>query len=244
MPKRESWAEDGSQERPWLDLLLLREEPVRIVRHSLSEQAAGVIKSHILSLDLPPGTRLVVDALAEQLGVSRTPVREALRALVAQGLVTYDGNTYVVTTYTRPDVEDLFAIRRALEALAVRQASQRMSSGTVGELRALCERGQGSIAVGDTEFLISMDLQFHTIISQASQNARLQGLLDGLREQCWLIRRWGFLRTLVEPVEQMTLEEHIAILERLSAGDGEGASRLMEEHLYKGEQRTLEWLGL
>jgi len=238
------WAEDDAYERPRLDLLMLRAQPVRIVRQSLSEQAASAIKSRILSLDLPPGTRLVIDVLADELGVSRTPVREGLRELVAQGLVTYDGNSYVVTSYARQDVENLFAIRRALEVLAVSQAAQRMSDETLQELRALCDEGEQRIAAGDTEFLITMDMQFHYKVSQGSQNSRLQSLLDSLREQCWLIRRWGFLRTLVQFVEQITLEEHAAILDRLSARDPEGAARLMDEHLRKGEQRTLEWLGL
>ncbi|MBC7294664.1 MAG: GntR family transcriptional regulator, partial [Thermoleophilia bacterium] len=79
--------------------MLLREAPARIIRQSLSQQAGEAIKKRILSLDLPPGTRLVVDTLAEELGVSRTPVREALRELVSQGLVTYDGNSYTVTRY-------------------------------------------------------------------------------------------------------------------------------------------------
>lgn len=245
MAEREDMEDqDVYEEPPELDLMLLRAQPARIVRRSLSEQAAEAIKERILSLDFPPGTRLVVDALAEDLGVSRTPVREGLKSLVSQGIVTYDGNSYVVTTYSRQDVEDLFAIRRALEALAAYQAAQRMSKKALRELRALCEEGRRHIDEEDTEFLISMDMRFHEMIAEGSGNPRLIRLLENLREQSWLIRRWGFLPKLVEYVEMVTVAEHLAIVDKLEARDSESASRLMEEHLRQGEQRTLEWLGL
>jgi len=236
--------DDDSQERPQLDLMLLRSQPARIVRQSLSEQAAEAIKARILSLDLPPGTRLVVDALAEELGVSRTPVRAGLKQLVSHGVVTYDGNTYAVTTYSRQDVEDIFMIRRSLEALAASQAAQRMPAEDLRALRKLCEEGRRRLAEGDTEFLITVDLRFHEMISSGSGNERLIKLLDQLREQSWLIRRWGFLPKLVEYVESVTVEEHLAIVERLEAGDSEQSAKLMQEHLLRGEHRTLEWLGL
>lgn len=236
--------DDESEERPRLDLMLLRSQPARIVRQSLSEQAAEAIKSRILSLDLSPGTRLVVDTLADELGVSRTPVREGLKQLVSHGIVTYDGNTYAVTTYSRQDVEDIFTIRRALEALAASQAAQRMSTENLRGLRELCEEGRRRLAEEDTEFLITVDVRFHEMIAAGSGNERLIRLLDELREQTWLIRRWGFLPKLVEYVESVTVEEHLAIVESLEAGDSEQSAKLMQEHLQRGEHRTLEWLGL
>jgi DNA-binding GntR family transcriptional regulator len=244
MEEGREFMDDDVHERPRLDLILLRSQPARIVRQSLSEQAAEAIKARILSLDLPPGTRLVVDALAEELGVSRTPVREGLKQLVSHGIVTYDGNTYAVTSYSRQDVEDIFLIRRALEALAAQQAAQRMPANALRELRAICEEGRRRIDEQDTEFLITVDVRFHEMIATGSGNQRLIHLLDQLREQSWLIRRWGFLPKLVEYVEAVTLEEHLAIVERLEAGDSEQSGKLMQEHLLRGEQRTLEWLGL
>ena len=238
------FTDDEVDELPPLDLLLLRSQPARIVRQSLSQQAAEAIKSRILSLQLPPGTRLVVDVLADELGVSRTPVREGLRALVAEGLVAYDGNTYSVPTYSRQDVEDIFAIRRSLEMLAAAQAAERMSDQALRELHQLCEEGRQRIGEDDPEFFISLDLRFHEAIAAGSHNERLIGLLQGLREQSWLIRRWGFLPKLVEYVETVTVAEHLAIVDRLEARDLQGSARLMEEHLLRGEQRTLEWLGL
>ena len=188
---------DNVFELPGLDPMLLRAQPARIIRQSLSEQAADAIKSRILSLDFPPGMRLVVDSLAEELGVSRTPVREGLKALVSQGIVTYNGNSYAVTAYSRQDVENLFAIRRALEALAAFQAAQRMPAKALDDLRSLCEEGKQHIDAEDTELLITLDLRFHELIADGSGNERLVRLLDNLREQSWLIRRWGFLPKLV-----------------------------------------------
>ena len=236
--------DEDLHESSHVDLAVFRAGPARIVRQSLSDQAANAIKSRILSLDFPPGMRLVVDSLAEELGVSRTPVREGLKILVSQGIVAYDGNSYAVTTYSRRDVEDLFAIRRALEALAASQAAQRMPASLPRELRSLCEELRHLIEVEDTESLITMDQRFHEMIAGGSGNDRLIRLLNNLREQSWLIRRWGFLPKLVEFVETVTVAEHLAIIDRLEARDSEGSARLMEEHLLRGEQRTLEWLGL
>jgi DNA-binding GntR family transcriptional regulator len=241
----DEWDEEELREEPPpLELMLLREAPTHLIRQSLSQQAGEAIKRRILSLDLPPGTRLVVDVLAEEMGVSRTPVREALRELVSQGLVTYDGNSYTVTRYTRRDVEEIFAIRRALEVLAARQAAERISPQALQELRALCEEGVRRLRERDAKFLVEMDSRFHEIIAEQSGNTRLQSMLASLRDQAWLIRRWGFMNRLAEYVETVTVAEHLAILERLEAHDPDGAAALMEEHLLRGEQRTLEWLGL
>jgi DNA-binding GntR family transcriptional regulator len=185
----DEWDEEELREEPPpLELMLLREAPTRLIRQSLSQQAGEAIKRRILSLDLPPGTRLVVDVLAEEMGVSRTPVREALRELVSQGLVTYDGNSYTVTRYTRRDVEEIFAIRRALEVLAARQAAERISPQALQELRALCEEGVRRLRERDAKFLVEMDSRFHEIIAEQSGNTRLQSMLASLRDQAWLIR--------------------------------------------------------
>jgi len=232
------------EERPRLDLMLLRAGPARIVRQNLSDQAAQAIRERIFSLQLPPSTRLVIDDLADALGVSRTPVREGLRELVSEGLVTYDGNSYAVTTYSRRDIVDMFAIRQALEVLSASQAAERMPAEAIAELRARCEEGRQRIAAGDTEYLITLDMDFHATIAAGTQNVRLKTLLGSLQEQVWLIRRWGFLPKLVEFVETITVEEHLAVLDRLAARDSQKAGELMLEHLRKGQQRTLDWLKL
>ena len=244
VPGRLPSNDETYEDRPRLDVMLLRAGPARIVRQSLSEQAAQAVRARIYALQLPPGTRLVIDDLAAELGVSRTPVREGLRQLVAEGLVTYDGNSYVVTTYSRHDIIDLFAIRQALEVLAASQAAERMPAEAIRDLRARCEEGRTRIAAGDAEYLITLDMDFHNGIAEGTQNGRLKSLLASLQEQAWLIRRWGFLPKLIEFVETITVAEHLAVLDRLLARDSAGAARLMEEHLRLGQQRTLKWLKL
>jgi len=119
-----------------------------------------------------------------------------------------------------------------------------MPAEAIRDLRQRCEEGRARIAAGDAEYLITLDMDFHNGIAEGTQNARLKSLLGSLQEQAWLIRRWGFLPKLIEFVEFVTVEEHLAVLDRLNARDSAGAARLMEEHLRKGQQRTLEWLKL
>lgn len=214
----------------------------RIKRQSLSSQAAIAIKSRILSGEIPPGTRLMVDILAEKLGVSRTPIREGLNKLIAQGLVSYDGNSYMVTSYTRKDIEELFPIRRSLEELAVRQAALHISAQKLDEMRHLFKDAKKQIKAKDADFLISIDKKFHEMISESANNNRLRKLLDNLREQIWLIRNLIFSSKMDTNIETPTLEEHRAIFKHLEAGDPDGAAKVMELHLLRGEKRYLEKL--
>ncbi len=212
----------------------------RIQRISLSQQVIDRIKEQILNLDLPPGSRLVVDTLAEELGVSRTPVREGLKELTVRGLITYDGKSYVVTTYVRQDIEELFTLRRTLEIVAASSAALKINKENTETLRRLLKESDEFYRQKDTEELISSDIRFHEYIAAWSENRRLGQLLDVLQDQTWHVRRWLFLPELVEYVESRTIDEHSKILKCIENHDCEGAGNLMDEHLRRGEQRTLE----
>jgi DNA-binding GntR family transcriptional regulator len=207
----------------------------RIVRRSLSEQVAEKLKTRILSIALAPGTRLLTDVLAEELGVSRTPVREGLRELVKEGLVTYDGIRYAVKTFSRHDAEEILSIRRALEVLAARQAAGNITDAQLQELRSLQSQSEEKMKEGDIQSLVDIDFRFHEVIADASLNSRLRMLTNGLREQIFLSHRWSF-----DPQQLWkTLAEHRRILQALFARDPERAGPAMEEHLERVAARTL-----
>jgi DNA-binding GntR family transcriptional regulator len=208
----------------------------------LSDQVADTIKEQILNIELKPGQRLIVEKLAKELGVSRTPVREGLRKLTSEGLVDYDGKVYAVKELTKEHLISFFEVRRALEALAARKAAQHIKGEQLAELTNLLAKGRKWIIEQENQYIdiIFIDIEFHGIISDAAQNYRLKNLLSIMQEQSWYIRRWLLLPRRAEKVRKQTLEEHQAILDRLSEHDQEGAAQAMVRHLLKGEQRNLE----
>lgn len=109
-------------------------------RMTFSHQALNILNERILDGQFPPGSRLVVDVLARQLGISCTPVCETLSKLVSMGLIVCDGKGNTTTTYTSKDVSELFAIGRALEVLAIPKATKNLATNDFARIRFLCER--------------------------------------------------------------------------------------------------------
>lgn len=210
-----------------------------IDKRTLAEQVATNLRSRILKLDFKPGERIIVDTLAGDLQVSRTPIREGLKELAAEGLVRYDGNTYSVTSFSEDDIVELFQIRTVLEALSAQLAARFISEEGLRELERSLEEGRRYLADRDTESLITLDMRFHEIIDGSSRNRRLLALLNIYRLQTWYVRRALFIASYHEYVETKTLEEHVDILEQLRRHDSAGAFAAMERHLRGGEQRTL-----
>jgi len=208
-------------------------------RLSLSDQATQLIKEKILSLKYLPGQRLVVDDLAEEINVSRTPVREGLKALVVQGLIQNEGKGYTVFKPTAREIINLFHIRRSLEALAAKQAASRMTEIEIKDLKNLYDDSV-IIKSGENLFrLVEIDIQFHDMLISGAKNERLAQILNSIQEQCWLIREWGYGDNEVT-VEETTKIEHQKIIDLVAGRDAEGAAEAMETHLINGEKRTLE----
>ena len=217
----------------------------RIEWQSLNKQALNIIKTRILSGQKPPGSRFLLDKLANEFGISRTPIREALSKLVSMGLISYDGNSYMVASYSAKDVKELFAIRRALEVLAIREATKYLTKTELDRFRLLCKKSSNSIKESgmNMELMINLDTAFHKLVIEGSRNTRLKSILSDIEDKIWLIHKWGHLMKNVEYVENATIEEYVLFLKYLESGDIEKVSLLMEEHLTKGEQYTLECLG-
>ncbi len=225
-----------------MDILNTPKTTNRIVRSSLSEQAAQTIKSWILSLRLKPGERLIVDNLAEELAISRTPIREGLQKLVAERLVVYDGKSYTVMEFSKRDIENLFEIRCALEVLASRQASVRMSDVRVRVLRDWYEHWNAYQQKTDIEFFVAQDRHFHQSLCEGAGNSQLQRLLDSLHEQWWWIIRIIYEPRITAYDRKSSMEEHQAVLACIEKRDSDGAADAMARHLYRSEVEMLQYL--
>ncbi len=210
-------------------------------RRYLSEEAAELIKERIFRRRYAPGSRLIVENLAQDIQVSMTPVREGLKELVSQGLVVYDGKSYSVFNPSEKDILDLFLIRRYLEQLCAHEAAQHMDKTVIDEMIEYYRSFQGS-SLKDSLDLVRIDMEFHQKLLEGADNQRLMNMLQVVQEQCWLIRLWGFSNVYSEEFAMSTVKEHLEVLESLKAGDPDHAEKVMRDHVIHGEQRTIETL--
>lgn len=214
-------------------------QPIQLNSYTpLRELVFEAIRQAILDGVLEPGERLMEVQLAEELGVSRTPVREAIRKLELAGFVVMiPRRGAYVADISLKEVSEVFEIRGALEALAAELAAERASEEELENLeRLLVEIGK-SIEERNVEMLVELDTRFHDALFKASRNERLSQILSSLREQIQRFRT----QTLSHPARmRVALEEHRGIVEALAARDGELARRLAVEHIESAENSLMQ----
>ena len=176
-----------------------------------------------------PGSLHSVAELAETLGVSRTPVREALIELASRGMVQFERNRGVRILQTSiHDLEEIFEMRLMLEVPATAQAVARMSPAEIRALRSQLALMEQAAAAGDESRLWTHDRGFHHMLLAASGNRRLADYVDGLRDMVLVqgVTTAGRARSLAAIVA-----EHEAIFERVAAGDADGAAAAVGAHI-------------
>lgn len=187
------------------------------------------LRNAIITGELQPGERLMETQLAEKLGVSRTPIREAIRKLELEGLVVMVPRKGAqVAQFTEKDIQDVLEVRAALEALAARLVCKRMDDRSFLKLQLAIAEYSYAAKNKDLETMIEKDVEFHDIICNATQNDKLIQLFNNLKEQ---VHRYRI--TYLKNVEDSeTVEaEHLAILEALKNKDEETASSLASKHI-------------
>ena len=196
-----------------------------------SDHAYSEIRSLILSGDAPPGSPLREEQLAELCGVSRTPVRDALRRLEAElYVVRSESQRTFVADWGREDVEEMFALRAMLEAHAARRAAERMTETILGTLQA-CNRELEAAVLRkepDVSGFLDRNRDFHATIIEASASPRLHTMLATLVEQP-VVRRTA-MHYGRDELEQ-SASEHWELLKAFSARDGEWAHAVMTGHI-------------
>ena len=189
-----------------------------------------VLRRGILDGELPPGHRLRSDALANDLDVSRTPVREALRKLETEGLVVASRHGVMVRQLSEQDLTDIFYMREALEGMAARLAAENATRAEVDELKALFEDMETLAAHGDISELRELTGEFHMLIWRASHSARLTQALQGLLDHA----RQAQSSTLYMPGRPAdALKEHRSLLRAIEKRDADLAETLARQHRCK-----------
>ncbi len=196
------------------------------------------IREAIINGILKPRERLMEIQLADELGVSRTPIREALRKLELEGfIVMVPRKGAYVADISFKDIADIFEIRAALEGLAAGLAAERITDEELEAMeRHLVEKAD-AIHNHDMERLVEVDTKFHESIYRASRNERLLPIINNLREQ---IQRFRATSLAYPGRMKQSLEEHRALVEAIQARDVVLARQLAHEHIENAEQSMIE----
>ena len=195
------------------------------------------LRQAILRGELKPGERLMEIHLAHKLGVSRTPVREAIRKLELEGLVLMiPRKGAVVAEITISDLEDVLEVRMTLEELAVRYACKRITQEQLDELRHLSDEFRRSLSGSDVGACAQADVAFHDAIYEATGNKRLIQILNNLREQMYRYRM-EYLKDRLS--HTMLIKEHEEILEALECRDEKRALGAMSRHVERQKEHII-----
>jgi DNA-binding GntR family transcriptional regulator len=199
------------------------------VNHTLADKIYEVVKKSIIYQEYKQGSRLVDQEIADLLGVSRTPVREAISRLAAEGLVSsIPRHGVFVTELSEKDIREIYEVRESLEVLAIRLAVALMSDEDINGLQDISSRYHDSMLKDDYMACYDLDRQFHDRLVKMSGNSLLADMYKALSGKIQ-ISRWKHCRD--RNRTEQSLHEHILILQALQSRDAEQAILRLREHI-------------
>lgn len=214
------------------------EDSVGMNPSSLRSRVFAQIENDILNGKYKPGDSLIETKLSEELGVSRTPVREAIRQLELEGLVqTIPNKGAIVKGITLQDIEDIYTIRMMIEGLAARWAAQKITDEELEELKEAVELEEFYTNKNDSEHLLMFDSKFHEIIFRASKSKPLMHMLRTFHHY---VQRARNISMSSPERARMVLEEHRKILEAIERRDPERAEMLTNQHVRNASENVLK----
>jgi DNA-binding GntR family transcriptional regulator len=199
----------------------------KIERKKLSNQVYDILKEMIANHRFKPGARLNVEQITKELGVSRTPVWEAVSRLEQEDLVENIPNRGVFMAVLTPQKAlELYAVREVLEGMAARLAAERVDAKSLELMESCLAHQKQVVESGDLNEYSKSDFRFHAIIYELSGNAYLQEMLETIKNKMRPIK----LSIHVDPVLPHLYEQHLKLFEALRTGDAEKAESVFREH--------------
>ena len=206
----------------------------------LRDVVFNTLREAILKGELKPGERLMELQLAAKLGVSRTPIREAIRMLEQEGLaVTIPRKGAEVARMTEKDMEDVLQIRDALDELAASIACEQISEEELAELRHTMHEFEESTKTGDVKRIAEADVRFHDIIYHATRNVKLENMLNNLREQMY---RYRLEYVKDEANYKRLIAEHRVIYEAIRDRDRQTGAEAIKNHIDNQEKAVIRMI--
>lgn len=195
----------------------------------LRDVVFNTLRQAILTGELKPGERLMEIHLANKLGVSRTPIREAIRKLELEGLVTMIPRRGAeVAQITEKSMNDVLEVRRAMDVLCIELACERITEEALEALKAACENFEQMVKTKDVKKIAKADVELHDIILQATGNSRLIQLVNNLSEQMYRYR-YEYIKDFNQ--HERLVEEHRIIYESLVNKNKETAAEAAKTHI-------------
>ena len=204
---------------------------------SLADQVFEKLERDILCGKYQPGEIITEIRLSEELGVSRTPVREALRRLRQEHIVEETGKGALVLGITKKDINDIYDIRVRIEGLVVRRAVENMDPEKIKQLRDALDMQEFYLTKNNHEYLRNMDSQFHELLYKFSDSNTFDEVLNLLHKKAMKYRRVSLGSA---NRAQHSVDEHKAVLAAIEAGDADLAEKLMIDHVNNARENILK----
>lgn len=209
-------------------------------RKSLGQHVFEGLKAAIIRGDVTPGNRLVEMKIAEALGISRTPVREAIHKLEREGMLKrLPQGGFSVLGLTREEIEETFGIRSILESYAARLAAINYRKEELQPLEEKIREFQLVLNAGRLDELPRINTEFHDFLYALSRSPKLTKMIDDLRDQIYRFRR---IILKVEKMAKVSNEDHKAMLKAMAKRDANRVERLVREHILRGQRIVLKEL--
>lgn len=215
---------------------------LRPVNSHMTKTALAVeaLRTAILRGEIAQDEPLTVGRIAQRLGMSQTPVREAIRTLQAEGLLRHEPHhTAAVTQYTAKDIHDIFQMRADLESQATRLAVSRLSDADIAQLEAVQAAMREAAAHDDTQRLNRLNAEWHLLIYSAADNRVLLEVVQHLWRKFMFEVNW-----ILPGHSERSLQQHERFLVAIRARNADDAAQLIREHIQRGEEAALRFLEL
>ena len=198
------------------------------IRRPLRDEAYLALRRAILAGQFKPGERLIEREIAQKIGLSRSPVREAFRRLEQERLVTVTRQGVVVHSLEPTEVEELYQVRQHLEVLVVRLAAHNFKVEHRARLQEILTRMSAALEADDQNLVAIESVRFHRVLAEIAGNRRLARMVNAIGEE---IQRFRSLNIQQGARRPLAVREHRKILAALAARDEEHAAQLMAEHV-------------
>lgn len=206
----------------------------------LSQHAADALRRAIFSGRFKPGDRLVERELAAELNISRAPVRDALRQLVKEGLVTLVPHRGAIVTPLSPElIIDAFSVRALLEGMAARLATTRLTDDDLKRLASIIGEMERAGEAGDANLLVDLDIEFHRVLTAAARRPILLEALAAISNKTYLliaVSRYAY------PLDRLA-ELHRRVLDAVISRDPDQVEVAVRDHLAFGQRTLLKFVG-
>lgn len=205
---------------------------------TLRTEVANMLRKGILDGSIPCGARLIETEIAAQIGVSRMPVREAMRVLESEGLIKQvPRKGLIVAEYTEEDIREYYTIREALETCAIKIVTQKITGEEIDELKNYCLQANKAFEKGDLDEVCEWTSKFNERIYDSCGMPRLK---EQIRNTQRYLRTFRFTTFKEESRTKQALHEHSEIIRLVEARDAEGAARETAVHLRDAKEAYIK----